>query len=400
MIAALDVSTLAFVASMVFLSITAILLLVVVTRRVYPGFRHWLLWQTCLTFGVMAFAQRGPDPSPLHMMVITGLLLLAPAFLYDGLTRFYEVHRSRWPSLVNYGVAVLALAAQAYFSYAAPDLDARVVVYSLARAFFLARCATAPLMVEAARRSPSFWSLVALMSLVAVNDLHHAWIAFQPGPVVDLIDSDSVRRALLAGVAGDVLAAYVLLLLNSERLEAELHAAHRDIEVLARTDSLTGLWNRRHFEATLEAEVARSQRYGTPLSLLALDADHFKRVNDEMGHHAGDTVLREIARLLDSGIRRSDVLCRWGGEEFMVLVPGTGLRQATVMAEKIRQRIADHHFSQVARMTVSIGVGEVEPGEAPEDWLRRVDAALYDAKQQGRNRTAIAGKPAALKTAV
>lgn len=394
MITSLDVSTLAFVASMVFLSITAILLLVFFTRRVYPGFRHWLLWQVCITFGVLAFAHRGPDPLPIQMMLITGLLLLAPVFLYEGLTRFYEVHRSRWPSLINYGVVVLALVVQAHFSYVEPDLDARVVVYSLARAFFLSRCALAPLRIEAARRSPSFWSLVAIMMLVAVNDLHHAWVAAQPGPVVELIDSDSVRRALLAAVVGDVLAAYVLLLMNSERLEAELRAARHDIEVLARTDSLTGLWNRRHFEDTVEVEIERARRYGTPLSLLALDADHFKRVNDDLGHHAGDAVLRELARLIDGQIRRSDLLCRWGGEEFMILVPESDAAQAAAMAEKIRQAVSAHDFGQIGRVTVSIGIGQLSAEETVDAWLRRVDAALYEAKQQGRNCVVVAGSGA------
>ena len=394
MIASLDVRTLAVVALIVFMSITAILLLVFFTRRVYPGFRGWLLWQICITLGMLAFALRGPDPPPIQMMLITGVLLLAPTFLYDGLIRFYGVYQSIWPSGLNYLLVAMVLAVEWYFAYVAPDLDGRIVAYSLTRAALMFRCAIEPLQVAAARRSPSFLSLVVIMVAVSINDLHHAWVAMQPGPIVDLIESDSVRRALLSGVAGDVLAAYVLLLLNSERLEAELRAARHDIELLARTDSLTGLWNRRHFEDTVETEIERARRYGTPLSLLTLDADHFKRINDSHGHHVGDDVLREIARLLGLQIRRSDLLCRWGGEEFMVLVPETDGDRAAAMAEKIRERVAAHEFDGVGRVTVSIGVGQAGPHETADAWLRRVDAALYEAKLQGRNRVVLADGPA------
>ena len=390
MIEAIDVRTLAFVSSLVFLSVAAILTLVFFTRRVYAGFGYWLLWQFCLTAGVLVFWIRDPEPSPTVIVATQALLLLAPALLFDGLARFNNLYTSRLPALANYALVAVALAAQWYFSFVSPDLDARIVVYSMTRTVILVRCALEPLNVPEARRSPSFWALAVIMLLVSVNDLHHGWAALQEGPIADPQDNDSVRRALIAAVVGDVLAAYALMLLTSERLEAELHAARHDIEMLARTDSLTGLWNRRHFEDVAEAEFARARRYGTPLALLALDADHFKRVNDQLGHHAGDLVLREIADLVGQRIRRSDILCRWGGEEFMVLAPGTEQHDAAAMAEKIRLAVAGHGFATVGTMTVSVGVGRLEDGETAEAWMRRVDAALYEAKLRGRNRVVVA----------
>lgn len=390
MISGLDVRTLAFVASLVFMSVSAILLLVFVTRRVYAGFGYWLLWQAVVTVGVLLFALRGPDPTPTALVGTAALLLLGPALLFHGMQRFYAIHDSPIPALANYAVVAVAVALHAYFSFLEPSVDARIVIYSVTRAFLLARCALEPLRIPGTRRSPSFWSLVVIMALVGANDLHHAWLAALPGPVVDPGSSDSIRRALVAAVVADVLAAYVLLLLNSERLEAELRAAQRDIEVLARTDSLTGLWNRRHFEDTVAAEAARAQLQGTKLALLALDADHFKRINDEHGHHAGDTVLREIARLLAAVTGPSEVLCRWGGEEFMVLSPGADAARAAAMAETIRRAVERHDLTAVGGMTVSVGVGELLPAETTEAWIRRVDAALYAAKQGGRNRVALA----------
>lgn len=391
MIALLDVRTLAFVASLVFMSISAILLLVFVTRRVYGGFGYWLLWQVAATAGVLVFALRGPDPAPHFMVVTIGLLLLAPAFLFHGMVRFYGVYPGRLAVLSNYGIVAAALSVHAYFSYVDPSVDGRLTVYTVTRTLLLARCALEPLRAAQARGSLSYWALVAIMATIALNEVHHAWVALQPGDVVSPFDSDSVRRALVAAVVSDVLAAYVLLMLNSERLEAELRAARRDIEVLARTDSLTGLWNRRHFEDTVEAEISRARRDGTPLALLAVDADHFKRINDDHGHHAGDAVLRDLARLLASSTRPTDLICRWGGEEFMVLAPDTGSAEAAAMAEQVRLAVAGHDFGTVGGMTISVGAGELLPDESAEAWVRRVDAALYDAKQGGRNRVAVAG---------
>ena len=390
MIEALDVRTLALVGSLVFLSVTGVMALVYVSQRVYGGFREWLGWQIAVTLGVMVFALRGPEPPATLIFLTNVLLLTAPALLFDGLARFHGLHRSRAPVWTNYGLVAVALLFQVWFCFVEPDADSRLVVYSATRALLQLRCAFEPLRLASARRSPAFWLLSAIMVLLSASELHHAWRALQPGPIEAPLDSDNVRLALILAIIADIVAAYGLMLLTNERVESELHAARHDIEMLARTDSLTGLWNRRHFEDTLEVEVARAQRYGTPLSLLALDADHFKRVNDELGHHAGDAVLREVAQQVGAGIRRSDVLCRWGGEEFMVLVPGTGLLQAAVMAEKIRQGIATHVFDQVGPVTVSIGVGEVQPGETAEAWLRRVDEALYKAKLQGRNRVVVA----------
>lgn len=390
MIDSLDARTLAFACSLAFLSVTLVLVLVYVSQRVYAGFREWLLWQVSLTLGIMMFALRGPDPSATQVFLTNVLLLTAPALLFDGLTRFHGLYSNRVPVWSNYGLVAIALMFQFWFCFVDPDINNRILVHAVTRAVLQLRCVIEPLRLAGARRSPAFWLLCTILVLLSISELHHAWRALQPEQIEAPLYSNNVRLALILAILADIVAAYGLVLLTNERVEAELQAARRDIEVLARTDSLTGLWNRRHFEDTLEAEVARARRYGTPLSLLALDADHFKRINDQLGHHAGDTVLREIAQQLSAGIRHSDVLCRWGGEEFMVLVPRTGLEQAAVMAEKIREGLASHEFAPVGPVTVSIGVGEVGSSEAVEVWLRRVDAALYEAKQQGRNCVVVA----------
>lgn len=156
----------------------------------------------------------------------------------------------------------------------------------------------------------------------------------------------------------------------------------------ADVDFLTGLPNRRGLEAALTREAEAAQRYGHPLSLLLLDADHFKRVNDTHGHDAGDAVLREIAVVMRGQCRQCDFPSRWGGEEFVLLLPATGVEEAFSFAERLRCAMAEHPFPHVGTQTVSIGLS-VFQGVAG-DMVGRADAALYRAKGAGRNRTEIA----------
>lgn len=140
----------------------------------------------------------------------------------------------------------------------------------------------------------------------------------------------------------------------------------------------------------MNGEIERSARYGTHFSLIMLDIDYFKSVNDTYGHAVGDRVLTEIPDVLQGMTRRTDVLFRWGGEEFVLLLPETGRTGAVQLAELVRERIATVRFEGVGPVTVSIGAAEYESGESMDQLLQRVDEALYEAKRGGRNRVAIA----------
>jgi len=174
-----------------------------------------------------------------------------------------------------------------------------------------------------------------------------------------------------------------------KQAEAQLRQELLSLEQLASTDLLTRAWNRRRFEESVAGEMHRSRRYGHPLSLLLLDIDHFKRVNDTYGHSEGDKVLSEVAERVRSVIRISDSLTRWGGEEFIVLMPNTGLTSAAVLAERIREGIASHPFAGVGQVTASVGLAEYLPSASRDAWLERADQAMYKAKSEGRNRVHI-----------
>ncbi len=183
-----------------------------------------------------------------------------------------------------------------------------------------------------------------------------------------------------------------------------LEAARADLERLSITDPLTGLFNRRYFQYRLEQEVERARRQGGPVSVLMIDLDHFKRVNDRHGHRAGDEALRMIGDLLVRELRRPDVCTRWGGEEFAVILPGTDESGAAVVAKRLLRAIrASARLSAVrigvpdgrpetVRVTASLGVAAY-PSEAvatPEQLVQRADAAMYRAKEQGRDRVRLA----------
>ena len=178
---------------------------------------------------------------------------------------------------------------------------------------------------------------------------------------------------------------------------AELQAANQQLEVISTTDALTGLANRRHFDAVLASEWTRAARSGQPLALGFMDVDWFKKYNDHYGHPAGDECLRHVARVLSEGIcRTGDLVTRYGGEEFVFITPATTIENAVLMAQRVCEAMQAlalvHELSEFGCVTVSIGVASLLPteGGTPADLIKAADKALYAAKQQGRNRV-IAG---------
>jgi diguanylate cyclase (GGDEF)-like protein len=173
------------------------------------------------------------------------------------------------------------------------------------------------------------------------------------------------------------------------------HIAHM-LEKQAHTDPLTGLANRRHFFEVAEAELARSRRYETPLSLLMVDIDHFKEVNDAHGHRAGDRVLQQLAKTCLEVLRNVDVVGRVGGEEFAILLPETDVGGAVEVAERLRTAIEavgiPREEGVPLRVTVSVGVSSLAGNANLDTLMSEADDALYDAKHRGRNRVRLFGQ--------
>jgi diguanylate cyclase (GGDEF)-like protein len=201
----------------------------------------------------------------------------------------------------------------------------------------------------------------------------------QPCSEVPLTDGDHIT-------VGEILLKFI----SHASLEARYH---EEVYQLATHDPLTDLYNRRHFAEQVDTEIARALRHGRPLCLCIIDVDLFKPVNDRYGHIAGDGVLRQMAAILRSQVRREDLAARIGGEEFAVLLPETSIEGAQEFAEQFRGAVAGalfHPGGEAQHITVSVGVAEVRPDRGDRSRLMRAaDAALYRAKDEGRNRVCV-----------
>ena len=219
---------------------------------------------------------------------------------------------------------------------------------------------------------------------------------------LEFINVKHYKRAIVVDESGDLIGSIsqkeMILLTYSKweslmrRHQEELSEINQmletkniEIEIKASTDSLTGLYNRDKFSQLYALEYTSMISKGTPLTLMLLDIDLFKKVNDNYGHNMGDKVLVHLAHTLLRILRHFDVVCRWGGEEFTILLPATEIDNAKIIAEKIRSFIEESYIEDIIKITVSIGISEVNKGDILSSVIERADKALYGAKNFGRN---------------
>lgn len=217
--------------------------------------------------------------------------------------------------------------------------------------------------------------------LSEVNSGIKSVLGDKPSPVLDM--------------AQQLVEANVKLRSELQTARQEISSKQRELETFvneARTDTLTGLKNRRLFNEELDRMFAQRQRQGVTFSLIMLDVDHFKKFNDTYGHLAGDLVLRSVAQVLSNTLREMDIVCRYGGEEFAIVCPGSRLQEATIAAERVRAAVAGKTVALKegnVQVTASLGVAEVTSAEIADGLIQRSDEALYSAKHSGRNRVHI-----------
>lgn len=249
------------------------------------------------------------------------------------------------------------------------------------------------------------WVLLAALNValfvlaLTTSELQPQWVMPYGEPVQRLIDHGTgyvIGAVYVTLLMVTVLSAYRGEQRKSQamhdvvvRQNAELVAEKEKFERLSSTDVLTGIANRRHLQQRLAEELARCQRAGQVLSVVLLDVDHFKQINDRYGHQVGDAVLVEMAHRLNLVLRQEDVLGRWGGEEFLIVLPGLDSVRARVVAERLRTVVSVTRFDccgQSIAVTVSIGIDEIAVSDSIDSLVSRADVHLYEAKSAGRNR--------------
>ncbi len=302
--------------------------------------------------------------------------------MYYGLLRSGLNLRFRDPSLTGEMIlsAILCIAFLGYYAGAARPMLAM---------FYMVALLFGALRLDAAR-------LLGLAAVAMIAQGTMLWIWHAQNPKAALTDSlvDLAALAVLlpwCAVMGGYVNSMRERLSDSHR---QLQEAFHRIEKVAIRDELTGLYNRRFLMEALAREHARAKRLDARFCVCLIDVDHFKAINDTLGHAAGDAVLKHLALVLVSGLRGVDVLGRFGGEEFLLILPDAGHAGAAVAAERVRAAAESAGFPQLPadrRVTVTIGVAASQPGESVEDLLARADSALYRGKAAGRNRVVSVG---------
>jgi diguanylate cyclase len=230
---------------------------------------------------------------------------------------------------------------------------------------------------------------MAIYILVVALTLPHA-VATMGGAAV----SDGFFFPVQAYLAYAVIIAALYFFSDLQQRAHTMEETARTMRRLANTDALTALANRRQAEEQLLRELRRAERYGRVFSVLMMDIDHFKDLNDRFGHLAGDEVLVDLARRVERTVRSSDTIARWGGEEFILLAPETGLDDARRLAEMIRHHIDANVLADRYHVTISLGVASYRAGDSVQSVIARADAALYLAKRAGRNQVRVEIAPA------
>lgn len=230
-------------------------------------------------------------------------------------------------------------------------------------------------------------------------ELYGRFLAYARSSEVPLIAlGRSVHASEWAGLLHEGASSYLTTPIDADALAAQvavflrIKERHDQLRAQAVIDELTGVYNRRYLDEQMTARLAEAQRYSAPFSIGLVDIDHFKRVNDTYGHQAGDKVLAETAGLIRRQMRKEDLLARYGGEEFAVMLPHTDRLGAAILAERVREAIAEHDFvvpSATITITVSMGLASfpLDPAADDAELLRIADTRLYEAKAGGRNQT-------------
>jgi diguanylate cyclase (GGDEF)-like protein len=342
--------------------------------RFRDGLAKWTtsLWAQALAW--LLFAGHGFIPEMLSVVAANALLAVTWSLQFAAIREFRRRAVAHW-LLWAPATAIFAL-----FVALMDDRQLQVTASSLLYGAANLLIAMSVLRGRPRHMLRARWLLAACYAIAAATLLLTAWMA--PGGFETAPARNSYHGFLYLGTYALIVAgSFAFLLMHKERSDEESSR-------LATTDPLTGVFNRRTFIELAEQELARSRRARTPLALMMLDLDHFKRVNDTFGHLTGDEVLVAFTRLVRDCVRRGDLVVRYGGEEFCVLLPGTTLPAATALADRIRATCAAQELTaKLFKVTVSIGLtayaGAVEATLA--DLLARADEALYIAKDEGRN---------------
>ena len=354
------------------------------------GVRAWALGFALQAGGALLVGLRSIYPDVALIPLGNTLIVVGHICQYVAVKQFLGEGIRRWP-LWLLGTAVFV--STLFFTYASNSFPARTVIITIGS--IIALVATARALFRGASREliAARYTALLLLGTALILALRGAYTVASGTALNTLFAGDLVQFAYVSAylILG-VLSGLTFVLLVAERLRLEL-------ERMATLDSLTGIYNRRTFTDLVERELARAGRAGSSVALIVIDLDHFKMVNDRYGHVAGDAVLKSFVATANAALRKQDLLGRYGGEEFCVVLPGASPPEAVLIAQRLRESVEAHPVHVADRpihYTISAGVAHSNRAGLDLDSLvRDADEALYRAKNRGRNQVSLAGNAGA-----
>ena len=353
----------------------------VACRDVKDGLSLWARGLALNTLALVLLGLRGSVPD--YLSIIVGNVAISGAYALF-LAALLQLQDRR---IASFWFWLPPLSIAATFPLFMSNVNARIIISSAV--FCLQHVIIVCLMMASQYviKGRGKHLLICAFTIMILTICSRAFVIATGSVVIMDITQNTPLQTLL------LVASFVALVLGSNGfvLMAKEQADDR-FRLLAKKDTLTGVWNRAHLQEVARQEMIRQQRYGHSVSLVMADIDYFKKINDSFGHAAGDEVLKEFCRIVQDCIRSSDAFGRWGGEEFLLVLPSSALSSAAELAERIRSQLANHEFPDVRKITASFGVAVYQQDETWEHWLHRADMALYLAKAAGRNRVEIEDK--------
>ncbi len=383
----LDNRTLAIVLVAVAIMLFLVMLAAWRTQKTYPGFSRWTISMLPNALGWLLIGLRGLIPEWVSALGGNIALFISPLLIFEGIRQFRGKPARDW---LNYALLVLLAIGAAYFLWVQPSVIIRVqIIYALVL-IVIVRCAYELFNGAPDELRSSYWFSGAVFGLYAIVLVIRLVTSLSMPNLTSPLQADFwTSLAYIASTTLAIAMTFGFFMMTNDRLELELNRAQTELHKMAMTDFLTGAYNRRSFSEIGQRECARARRNGSPLGLLIIDIDHFKEFNDAFGHLAGDEMLIAMVSACRQQLRHVDLLARWGGEEFAVMLPETGRKGTMKVAEKLRHSVAKLTVpggTLHAKVTISVGGAMwTEDDVDLETLLRRADLALYQAKRRGRN---------------
>ena len=385
----MDLRTLFIITVLVNIIIAFIMAIYWRTQKTYAGFGYWTLANVAMTVTFSLFALKGIAPEFVTVVIANTSAVSGAFFRYAGVRFFWGAESLPHLRFHQTVVAVCALLLT-YYTCIDDNIVLRLFAVSLiVSGYFLA---TARNMIKGATQGYPYeaWTLALLNLVYATLMMGRAfeWLIFPEARHL-LIASSMSTLYFSSILLLEVTTALLFLMLNSQRLAKNLLQMQGDLEKLAASDMLTGLYNRRKLEEVCTAALTHARVHNRPSALLLIDLDHLKQMNDTFGHPAGDALLNTVVKTIRSQLRDQDILGRLGGDEFVVVLPATPEDAAKTFADQIRQSVQCQPFlweDQEMAMSISVGVAALSDADCNwQDWLKRADTNLYQAKKGGRN---------------